>query len=129
MDDVFVCGSMTLRVGDDVGVSDGGFGGVPTVKKVERITHKGKRVRLECGSEFNNTGRSVGGSSYNRRYLMPADKARKLADPRDNRRAMLKAANDVCEKLRQITNAHDGPDFTPITESERAELIAMIQRM
>ena len=131
MSDVFVCREMTLSVGDEVGVSAGGLGGVPTIHTVTRVTHKGKRVRLDDSSEFNDRGHRVGSTSYNSRYLMTPEKARKLADPRDNFRAMSHASDRIIDRLNSIVRRRGSlaDEFVPLTDDERAELMVMIERM
>ncbi len=138
--EAFTCstwdGQLTLRVGDDVGVMRGGvFDRVPTIRRVDRITHNGKRCRLDDGSEWNHHGERVGGSSsYHRPRLLRADKARDLADPRQNVHALdrqLGRLKDLIDKVIQSRSTADArcQPFVPLTEDERNQMIALIRQL
>lgn len=131
--DLFVCsswgGKLALRVGDEVGVSSGNFG-VPKVLTVARITHKGRRARMSDGREFNERGSPVGSDSWSRANLMSAEKARREADPKNNLRAFDHAIGHLRDKLSAILRTHAAAEeFTPLTDTERAELMALIEKM
>lgn len=131
---LFVCstwsGPLTLRVGDEVGVvGPGYFPGPPTVCRVERITHKGKRCRVDGGREFNERGRETGDRSQPAR-LIPAEKARQDADPRNKLKAFTHALDRLRNRLSAITRVHaESEEFQPLTVEERAELLAAIERL
>lgn len=128
--DVFTCstwnGPLELRVGDEVGVMPGGYSNrIPTVRRVAKITHKGRRVRLDEGSEFNERGTLVGTSTYNRSRLMSADKARQLADPRQSSAALTKVLADVAYLANQLAREHGAP----LPAEKKAELLSLVERL
>lgn len=132
--ELFVCstwsGPLALRVGDEVGlVGPGYFPGPPTVCRVERITHKGKRCRVDGGREFNERGRETGDRSQPAR-LIPAEKARKDADPRNSLKAFTHRMDRLRDKLAAITRRHaEAEEFTPLTAEERAEILALVETL
>lgn len=131
--EVFVCstwnGTLTLRVGDEVGVvGPGYFPGPPTVRTVAKITHKGKRCRVN-GREFNERGLEVG-ERRNPARLIAAEKARKEADPRDNLKAFDHVVGKLRDTLSHILRTHaQAEEFTPLTPEERAEILALLETL
>jgi hypothetical protein len=137
MEYVFTCntwhGQIELRAGDEVGVVPGGYGErPPTVHRVVKVTHKGQRVRLDNGREFNGRGRPVGdvrgfGSSPR---LISAEQARQQTDPRRTRAALIHHLDKLCDLLAaEIRRVNEQSDFAPLSAEQKAALVAMIEAM
>lgn len=128
--DVFVFhtwgGSFELRAGDEVGVR---YGGVlnrdVAVRRVERVSHKGKRVRLDDGREFNHRNSLVGASPRNDTCLVPIEEARELKDPRRSTEAMVKVLRDISHLADQLARQHGAP----LDAGKKTELLALIEQL
>jgi len=132
---VFRChtwnGEMTLRVGDEVGVIPGGYGSnVPIICRVVKVSHGGRRVTLDDGRQFTERNRPVGSSGYGHARLTSADSARKLADPKQSLSAFVHEMDELRERAQKAIKARSSSEqFIPLTDDERRELLAIIDRM
>ena len=128
--DVFRCstwnGPLELRAGDEVGVMPGGLTDrVPTIRRVAKVTHKGKRVRLDDGREYNHRAELVGRSKWSSQRLIPVDKARKESDPRQSKHAMAKLLGDITHLANSLAREHGAP----LPAEKKAELLDLVERL